>query len=186
MNPPTHPPNYTPIHGCGSLHRFQILKRNWNISISSSAIELWLILGVPPGRWGGGWMGVGVVRGYPPHTCTRSCMHACTCMRVRVWHHRESPGFPQIQWGQPFAWNYHVYHVHACACVHVHICGGHPPPTPIHRFECRWGCPIPNGTFYVFDPKRCSCDPPIKKILIFALDSIRPYLDWALRGFLTS
>ena len=29
--------------------------------------------------------------------------------------------------------------------------------------------------FYVFDPKKCSCDPPIKKFPIFALDSIRPY-----------
>ena len=34
-----------------------------------------------------------------------------------------------------------------------------------------------------FDPKKCSCDPPIKIFPIFALDSIRPYLDWALRIF---
>ena len=31
-----------------------------------------------------------------------------------------------------------------------------------------------------------SCDPPIKNFPVFALDPIRPYLDWALRGFLTS
>ena len=39
-HPSTHPPtNYTPTHGWGILHRFQIFKRNWNISISSSVIE---------------------------------------------------------------------------------------------------------------------------------------------------
>ena len=60
------------------------------------------------------------------------------------------------------------------------------PWTLLHTYRlglmCRWGCPITN----VFDPKKCSCDPPIKKFPIFALDSIRPYLDWALRGILTS
>ena len=86
--------------------------------------------GSPPGGWRGGWMGVGVVRGCTPPTCM--CMHACACTRTHVWHHRESLWFPQIQWGQPFAWNYHVYH--ACMCVHVHMCWGHLPttPTPIH------------------------------------------------------
>ena len=74
--------------------------------------------------------GVGVVRGCTPSICT------CTRMHTNIWHHRESPGFPQIQWGQPFAWNYHVYQactcmrVHACMRVHVHMCGGHPPTTP--------------------------------------------------------
>ena len=51
---------------------------------------------------------------------------------------------------------------------------------------CSWGVPYYKWHFYVFDPKKCSCDAPIKKFPIFALDSIRPYLDWALRGFLTS
>ena len=41
-----------------------------------------------------------------------------------------------------------------------------------------------------FGPKKvhlfCSCDPLIKFFPIFALDPIRPYLDWTLRGFLTS
>ena len=93
----------------------------------------------------GGW-GWGVVTGSPLHTCTCTHVHACTHTHTHVWHHRESLGFPQIQWGQPFAWNYHVYHacmcVHVCGCVrvHVHMCGGHPstihhphppsPPTP--------------------------------------------------------
>ena len=99
------------------------------------------------GGWGGwedgGW---GIVTGSPPHTCTctrmhayaRMCTHAHACARMRthVWHHRESLGFPQIQWGQPFAWNYHVYHacmcvrVHACMRMDVHMCGGHPQPPP--------------------------------------------------------
>ena len=61
INPPTHPPNNTPTHGWGSLHRFQIFKWNWNISISSSAIEFWLIPGVP--RVGGGGVDVIVMLG---------------------------------------------------------------------------------------------------------------------------
>ena len=138
-HPPTHPPNYTPTLGWGSLHRFQILKQNWNISISSSAIEFWLIPGVPRGVGGVGVWGCGVVRGCP-HTCT----HACTRMHTHARAHAydiigNSHGFPQ--WGRPFAWNYHVYHaymcvhVRACMYVHVHVCGGyphpiHPPPPP--------------------------------------------------------
>ena len=77
--------------------------------------------------WGGGWMWVGVVRRCTPSMCTCMHMHARTRAWTRIWHHRESPGFPQIQWGWPFAWNYHVYH--ACMHVHVHV-WGHPPTTP--------------------------------------------------------
>ena len=97
----------------------------------------------PPGVWGGWmgvggwgvlWMGVGVARGCTPTTCTCMCMPAHAHARTRVLHHRESPGFPQIQWGRPFAWNYHAYHacmcVHACTCMCT--CGGHPPTTPTH------------------------------------------------------
>ena len=51
---------------------------------------------------------------------------------------------------------------------------------------CRSGVSYSKWHFYVFDPKKCSCDPPIKKFPVFALDPMRPYLDWALRGFLTS
>ena len=64
------------------------------------------------------------------------------------------------------------------------------PWTLLHTYRlglmCRWGVSYPKWHFYVLDPKKCSCDPPIKKFPIFALYSIRPYLDWALRGFLTS
>ena len=40
---------------------------------------------------------------------------------------------------------------------------------------CRWGVSYHKWHFYVFDPKKCSCDAPIKKFLIFAMDSIRPF-----------
>ena len=85
---------------------------------------------------GGGWVGGcgwGMVRGCLPHTCTCTCMYTHACMHMHVWHHRESQVFPQ--WGQPFAWNDHVYHVRACMCMCVHMCGGtpnHPPPPSTH------------------------------------------------------
>ena len=64
------------------------------------------------------------------------------------------------------------------------------PWTLLHTYRlclmCRWRVSYPKWHFYVFDPKKCSCDPPIKKFPICALDSIRPCLYWALRGFLTS
>ena len=71
------------------------------------------------GRVGGWWCGV--VSGCTPHTCT--CTHTRTYDIIG-----NSQGYPQ--WGQPFAWNYHVYH--ACMCMRVHMCGGipQPPPTP--------------------------------------------------------
>ena len=49
-----------------------------------------------------------------------------------------------------------------------------------------WRLSYPKWHFYVFDPKKCSCDPPIKKFPVLALNPIRSYLDWALRGFLIS
>ena len=87
-----------------------------------------------PTLGGGGLGGSGWGWWQDPPTHVYIHMHACT--RTHIWHHRESLGFPQIQWGQPFACNYHVYHacmcvhVHACMHVHVHMCGGHPPTTP--------------------------------------------------------
>ena len=135
--PTTHPPNYTPTHGWGSLYRFQIFKQNWNISISSSAIEFWMIPGVPTlgGRGVGGWWW-GVVRGCIPSTCTRTHMHACARARTRVWHHREFPGIPQM--GAAICMKLSCLpcvRVRACACVHEHVCAhvwgsppNHPPP----------------------------------------------------------
>ena len=61
------------------------------------------------------------------------------------------------------------------------------PWTFLHTYRlglmCRWGVSYPKWHFYVFDAKKCSCDPPIKNSPVFALDPIRPCLDWALRGF---
>ena len=54
---------------------------------------------------------------------------------------------------------------------------------------CRWGVSYPKWHFYVLDLKSTSFqsrDPLIKIFPIFALDPIRLYLDWALRGSLTS
>ena len=89
---------------------------------------------------GGVWMGVGMVRGCPPHTCMHGCayrdVHARACAYDIIGN---SLGFPQ--WGQPFAWNYHVYHtcvcMHACGCMCTCVWGtpnhplspsNHPPP----------------------------------------------------------
>ena len=128
---PTHPPNYIPTHSWRSLHRFQILKQNWNISISSGAIEFWVIPGVPSREvWVGGW-GWGVVRGCTLPTCTH--MHACTQMRMHVWHHREFPGIPLM--GAAICMKLSCLphmHVRACMRMCVHLCGGHPQPSPHH------------------------------------------------------
>ena len=64
------------------------------------------------------------------------------------------------------------------------------PWTLLHTYRlglmCRWGVSYPKWHFYVFDPKKCSRDPKIKFFPVSGLDPITPYLDWALRGFLTS
>ena len=124
-HPPSHPPNHRPTHGWGSLHRFQIFKRNWNISISSSAIEFWLIPGVPP--WGmgvGGWGWVWWVGA--PHTHAQTC----TCMHTHVWHHKEFPGISPM--GATICMKLSCLpcmHVHVCACAHVWgVPPNHQPP----------------------------------------------------------
>ena len=109
---------------------FQIFKRNWNISISSSAIEFWLILGVP---WGvGGWvdLGGGGER-VPPHMCTHMHLHIHACTYDIIGN---SPGFPQC--GAAICMKLSCLlcmHVHACMHMHVHMCGApsnHPHPHP--------------------------------------------------------
>ena len=93
--------------------------------------------------WGvGGWVDVGWGwwEGAPhPHA------HTCACTYAHVHAHAfdiigNSQVFPQ--WGQPFAWNYHVYHVCVCvrasACMHMHVpcvwraCPNHPAPPSTH------------------------------------------------------
>ena len=126
----THPPNYTPTHGWRSFHRFQIFKQNWNISISSSAIEFWMIPGVPSlGGGEGGGMGVGVVRGCIPSMCTCTRMHAHACASTRVWHHREFPGIPQM--GAAICMKLSCLpHVHVRSCVCMCTCVGGTPQLP--------------------------------------------------------
>ena len=135
-HPPTHPPNHTPTRGWGSLHRFQIFKQNWNILISSSAIEFWLIPGVQ--TLGGGWVGRwgwGVVRECAPHTCTCMRMHTCACTHTHVWYHREFPGIPPM--GAAICMKLSCLtrvHVHVCMCVCACACAcvwtNHPHPHP--------------------------------------------------------
>ena len=126
-HPSTHPPitnqpNYTPTHGWGSHHRFQIFKWNWNILISSSVIEVLMIPGVP---WGGvgRWMGVGVgmgVWGCPmQNTCAcmhiHACTHACTCMLNMI----NMDAYMLVA----ICNFYTCIHVCPCMCMHVHMCG---------------------------------------------------------------
>ena len=74
-------------------------------------------------------LGVGVVRGCPPHMCTCMCMHASAHMHMCIWHHREFPGIPPM--GAAICMKLsclpHV-HVHACTCMCM--CVGAPPTTP--------------------------------------------------------
>ena len=93
-------------------------------------------------------------------------------------------------WRRPFAITKYAIKLEQIKIIQfcLKICN---PWTLLHTYRlglmCRWGgVSYPKWHFYVFDPKKCSCDPPIKKFPIFALDLIRPYLDWALGGFLTS
>ena len=54
---------------------------------------------------------------------------------------------------------------------------------------CRLGVSYPKWHFYVLDPKHTSFSllwQSDKKFSCFCTDPIRPYLDWALRGFLIS
>ena len=128
-HPPTHHPNYTPTHGWGSLHRFQIFKQNWNISISSSAIEFWMILGVPPGGGCMGGWGGGGERVHPTHVHMHMHVHPHVYDIIG-----NSQGFPN---GGDHLHEIIMFTMHACACVqvhaHMHVCGGHPPTTPTPR-----------------------------------------------------
>ena len=128
-HPSTHPLNYTPTHQWRSLHRFQIFKQNWNISISSSAIEFdsfrespWRVRGWVEGV-GGWWEGAHYTRAHA-HGCMHT--HACTPVYDIIGN---SQGFPQ--WGLPFAIEIIMFNVYMCmhVCVHVCVCA------------CVWGAP---------------------------------------------
>ena len=73
----------TPTHRWKSLHRFQIFKRNQNISIRSSLIAFLVIWGGTP--WGmGGWVGVGLDGVTPMHMRTYAHTHACMLNMINM------------------------------------------------------------------------------------------------------
>ena len=115
-----HPPNYTPTHGWGICHRFQIFKQNRIILISSSVIEFLLNLGFPQGV-AGGWIGVGVGMGVWGmfHACMHMHMHAC-CKHDK---HGCLNGGSHLQF----------LYMYTCLCVCVHSC----------TYVCTWmGTPL--------------------------------------------
>ena len=80
--------------------------------------------------WGvGGWDSVRVFGGVP-HACAHMHMHA----HMHAYMNKHD-NFMQMaapigkSWGIPL-WHYHSC-VHACACMHVHTCMGHPPPNTL-------------------------------------------------------
>ena len=135
---PTHPPTklYTPPMGGGvstdfkSSNRIEIsrlvqvvLNFEWFRGSPTLGARGWVDGG------GGWWKGAS-----HPHAHASACMHAHAYARAY-----DIIGNSQVfpQWGRPFAWNYHVYHV--CACVHARACArvwgappNHPPPPSTH------------------------------------------------------
>ena len=132
IHPPTHPPKKTPIHGWGILHRFQIFKRNWNISIHSSLIAFLLIWGIPPwgvGRWGWGWVGAPSM-----HMHMYMCMHACTHMCAHTFMHVKHDKHGCLHGGGHLQFpNMFILAFRACACVHVHV---HMSRDTLHAPRC--------------------------------------------------
>ena len=136
-----HPPTHQTIHPSMGGEVSTDFKSSNRIEISQLVQVLlnfeWF-RGSPLGV-GGGWMGVGVVRGCPPHTCTHMCMRACAHTCARVWHHREFPGIPQKSNGSSHLHEIIMFTTHACACLCMCACtcmctcvGGTPnhPPSP--------------------------------------------------------
>ena len=122
-HPSTHSPIHPPTKSCtqpwvgnspqiSNLHRFQIFKQNWNILISSSAIEFWPIPGVPPGggRWvDGGGVRYGCIRGVP-------CTHTSTHMHVK---HDKHDKHWCLHVGSHLQFLYMRLHACVCMCMHV-------------------------------------------------------------------
>ena len=92
-----------------------------------------MIPGVPPGGWGGVWMGMG--GGERVHH-THMHMHAHACMYDIIGNPQD---FPKSNGGGHLH-EITMFTTHACACVHVRACactcvGGtpnHPPPPSSH------------------------------------------------------
>ena len=146
-NPPIHQKRNT--HWWGILHRFQIFKRNRNISIRSSLIAFLLIWGGYP--LGGGWVGGsgwGWVGAPPMHTrtCThanaRTCTH--TCMHVKHDKHGCLHGGGHLQFPNMFILAFRV-----CVCMHVHM--SRTPPMPPDAPQPI--CPLPRAAGSRREPK---------------------------------
>ena len=67
--------------------------------------------------------------------------------------------------------------------IEFHLKIWDPWTLPTHVDVCSWGSVLSQMAFL---SKKCSGDPQKKIFPVFALDPITPYLDWALRRFLTS
>ena len=181
---------------------------NWFQGSPRGVADGWMVVGVDMGVWGGCPMHACM------HTCTHmhvkhdqhGCLHVsghlqflymytCACMHMHVGTppcpqmsphtptHLPPPRATESPKHQNSITLERIEIIQFCLKIWDHW-------TLLHTYRlglmCRWGVSYSKWHFYVFDPKKCSCDPPIKKFPIFALDPIRPYLDWALRGFLTS
>ena len=99
INPPIHPPNQTPTHGWGSLHRIQIFKWNQIILIRSIFIACACDT-------------IGNSQGYPNgsshlheiimfimHTCVSELMHACMHGVALTHPHPHPPTHPPPKGG---------------------------------------------------------------------------------------
>ena len=159
------------------------------------------------GGWGGGGYGcVGGVPCMHMHACTHmhvkhakhGCLHVgghlqflymykCVCVHVHacVWGHPPCPQMPPTPicplpraTGSPKHQNSITLERIEIIQFCLKICDS---CTFLHTYRlglmCRWGVSYLKWHFYVFDAKKCSCDPPIKNFPVFALDPIRPYLD---------
>ena len=123
-HPPTHLPNHAPTHRCGSLHRFQIFKQNWNISICSRLIDFLTDFGGPPCRGGlVGWWGWQCLGATPTHIYTHMHMHVINMINM----------------------DFSIMHMHTCVCMYMHVwvCKGptqtHPHPPPSTPLQQEWG-----------------------------------------------
>ena len=119
-DPPT-PPNQTPTHGWGIIHKFQIFKQNQNILIRSSFIAFLLI-------WGGKPWGVGVGVAHPMHMHTHTHMHTCTCMCIHTCMHDKHGclhGGGHLQFPNMFFLAFCV-----CVCMHMHVHVSRDTPMP--------------------------------------------------------
>ena len=82
-----------------------------------------------------GW---GVVGG-APHTCA----HACSCTHAHACIHIYMLNIISIANGSPHLGNPFEFPMMSYACMHVHVCRGHPLTTPHHHPSIP---PPPGGT----------------------------------------